>query len=41
MAEEVLRKVSPKLNLTAHSSLSTESILEALAYERRSTASYS
>lgn len=41
MAEEVLRKVSPKLNLTPYSSLSTESILEALAYERRSTASYS
>jgi len=41
MAEEVLRKVSPKLNLSAHSSLPNESILEALAYERRSTASYS
>ena len=41
MAEEVLRKVSPKLNLAAHNSLSTESILEALAYERRSSASYS
>ena len=41
MAEEVLRKVNPKLNLAPHSSLSTESILEALAYERRSTASYS
>jgi uncharacterized RDD family membrane protein YckC len=36
MAEEVLRKIKPKLTLPAVNSLSTEKILETLAYERRS-----
>jgi len=41
MAEEVLRRLKPKLMLPAESALSTEKILEALAYERRATGSFS
>jgi len=41
MAEEVLRRLKPKLMLPAESTLSTEKILEALAYERRATGSFS
>ena len=41
MAEEVLRKIKPKLTLPADASLSTEKILEAVAYERNSTRGYS
>jgi uncharacterized RDD family membrane protein YckC len=41
MAEEVLRRIKPKLINPNDASLSTESLLEALAYERRSTSHYS
>jgi uncharacterized RDD family membrane protein YckC len=41
MAEEILRKIKPKLALPADASLSTERILEALAYERNSMRAYS
>jgi uncharacterized RDD family membrane protein YckC len=41
MAEEILAKIKPKLTLPADNSLSTEKILEALAYERRATGVYS
>ena len=40
MAEEILRTIRPKLTLPADNSLSTERILEALAYERRSAGAY-
>ena len=40
MAEEILRSIRPKLTLPADNSLSTEKILEALAYERRSAGAY-
>jgi uncharacterized RDD family membrane protein YckC len=40
MADEILARLKPKLTLPADQSLSTEKILEALAYERRSTAAY-
>ena len=40
MAEEVMRKIRPKLNLPSDVSLSTEKLLEAVAYERHSTQSY-
>jgi len=41
MAEEILRRIKPKLTLPADSSLSTERLLETLAYERRATGQYS
>jgi uncharacterized RDD family membrane protein YckC len=41
MAEEVLRRLRPKLMLPAESTLSTEKILEALAYERRASGVFS
>ncbi len=41
MAEEILRRIKPKLTLPADPSLSTERLLETLAYERRATGSYS
>jgi uncharacterized RDD family membrane protein YckC len=41
MADEVLRRIKPKLNLPGDSSISSEKILEALAYERHSTGAYS
>lgn len=41
MADEVLRRIKPKLNLPSDPSISSEKILEALAYERRSTSAYS
>lgn len=40
MGEEVLRRLRPKLTLPAESSLSTEKILEALAYERRASGTF-
>jgi uncharacterized RDD family membrane protein YckC len=40
MADEVLRRIRPKLTLPTDISFSSEKILEALAYERRSTGSY-
>jgi hypothetical protein len=41
MAEEILRRIKPKLTLPADASLSTERLLETLAYERRATGQYS
>jgi len=41
MAEEVFRRIKPKLTLPPGSSLSTEKILEALAFERRATVRFS
>jgi uncharacterized RDD family membrane protein YckC len=40
MAEEILRRIKPKLTLPAENQLSTEKILEALAYERRASGRY-
>ena len=40
MAGEILVRMQPKIALDAQASLSTESLLEALAYERRSSGSY-
>jgi uncharacterized RDD family membrane protein YckC len=40
MADEIFRRLKPKLTLPADNTLSTESILEALAYERRATGRY-
>src|SRR6266568_8460254 len=40
MADEIFRRLKPKLTLPAENTLSTERILEALAYERRSTGHY-
>lgn len=41
MADDIVRRLRPKLTLSAENLLSPEKILEALAYERRSTARYS
>jgi len=41
MAEEILRRLRPKLTLPTENVLSTEKLLEALAYERRATSRYS
>ena len=41
MADEIFRRLKPKLTLPAENLLSTEKILEALSYERRATGSYS
>jgi uncharacterized RDD family membrane protein YckC len=41
MAEEILRRLKPKLTLPPEMPFSTERILEALAYERRATGQYS
>jgi len=41
MADEVLRRIMPKLNLPSGLSLSAEKILEALSYERHSAGGYS
>jgi hypothetical protein len=41
MAGEILVRVQPKIVADALARLSTESLLEALAYERRSSGSYS
>ncbi len=40
MADEILRRLKPKLTLPLESTSSTERILEALAYERRATGRY-
>ena len=40
MAEEIFRRLKPKLTLPPENTLSTEKILEALAYERRATGGY-
>src|ERR1700726_2050148 len=40
MADEILRRLKPKLTLPLESASSTERILEALAYERRATGRY-
>lgn len=41
MAEQILQRLKPKLTLPGDNSLSTETILENLAYERRATGGYS
>ena len=41
MAEQIFQRIKPKLTLPAENSLSTETILENLAYERRATGGYS
>ncbi len=41
MAAQILNQLKPKLAAAAEGRLSTESLLEALAYERRSTGIYS
>lgn len=41
MADEILRKLQPKLSLPPWGEQSSESILESLAYQRRSTGAYS
>jgi uncharacterized RDD family membrane protein YckC len=40
IADEILRRIKPKLILPAENLLSTEKILEALAYERRTIGGY-
>jgi uncharacterized RDD family membrane protein YckC len=40
MAEQIFRRIQPKLTLPADNSLSVESVLEALSYEHRSTSGY-
>lgn len=40
MADQILQRLKPKLTLPADNSLSTEKILENLAYERRATGGY-
>lgn len=40
MAEQIFQRLKPKLTLPADNSLSTEKILESLAYERRATGGY-
>lgn len=40
MAEAIFRRIKPKLTLPSDPSLSTEKILEVVAYERRSTSAY-
>jgi len=40
MADEILRRLKPKLTLPLENTGSTEKILEALAYERRATSRY-
>lgn len=40
MADQILYRLKPKLTLPADNSLSTEGILEALAYERRTAGGY-
>jgi hypothetical protein len=41
MADDILRRFKPHLNLPAENTLSREKVLEALAYERRATSPYS
>lgn len=41
MAEQILQRIRPKLTLPGDNSLSTETILENLSYERRATGGYS
>jgi uncharacterized RDD family membrane protein YckC len=40
MADDILRRLKPQLTLPAENNLSSEKILEALAYERRATSRY-
>jgi len=40
IAEDILRRLKPQLTLPAENTLSTEKLLEALAYERRATRGY-
>jgi uncharacterized RDD family membrane protein YckC len=41
MADEILRRIKPKLTISNDASLSTENLLETLAYERRAAGPYS
>jgi uncharacterized RDD family membrane protein YckC len=40
MADDILRRLKPQLTLPAENNLSSEKVLEALAYERRATSRY-
>ena len=40
MSDDILRRLKPKLTLSAENVLSSENLLEALAYERRATSRY-
>ena len=40
MADDILRRLKPQLTLPVENTLSTEKLLEALAYERRATGRY-
>jgi hypothetical protein len=40
VADDVLRRLKPKLSIPADNTLSTEKILETLAYDRRATGSF-
>lgn len=40
MADDILRRLKPQLTLPAENTLSSEKILEALAFERRATNRY-
>ena len=40
LADEIFRRLKPKLTLPAENTLSTEKILEAISYERRATGRY-
>jgi hypothetical protein len=40
MADEIFRRLKSKLTLPPENTLSTEKVLEALAYERRVTGGY-
>jgi hypothetical protein len=40
MADDILRRLRPQLTLPPENNLSSEKVLEALAYERRATSRY-
>jgi hypothetical protein len=40
MADDIVRRLLPKLTIPADNSLSSERLLEALSYERRATGRY-
>ena len=40
MADDILRRLMPKLTIPADNSLSSERLLEALSYQRRATGRY-
>jgi hypothetical protein len=40
MADDILRRLLPKLTIPGDNSLSSERLLEALSYQRRATGRY-